>query len=158
MLGSFGTLSVAVREKEHLSLPNEGDWITEVELISGESYLSGCNIGIKICFLSLHLSLVRWLCLCPQQVWSSCSYTGYYHLIPYSNPTGKNVFLPPVFEKTFWASVWLGHFRSFVIDVMTMAMDGVMLVSLSLSTSNTPLTAGASVNFPWKLYGEEMGA
>ena len=64
----FGLLKTSTRCWDHLrrfqlqvigkyqiGLTSEDDWIMEVKLLSGEACLSGCNIVIKICPLSISI-------------------------------------------------------------------------------------------------------
>lgn len=51
----LGRFQLQVIGKYHIGLTSEDDWIMEVKLISGEACLSGCNIVIKICRLSISI-------------------------------------------------------------------------------------------------------
>ena len=50
MFRSVGCFQLQVIEKYEIDLMGEGDWILEVECISGEACLSDCNLLIKIGF------------------------------------------------------------------------------------------------------------
>lgn len=101
MFRSVGCFQLQVTEKYKIDLMGEGDWILEVECISGEACLSDCNLLIKIGF-----SPFQPRSLAVVVVWL---YDGFIFMFlngslsSHSNTARKNTFFPVILENIFWA-------------------------------------------------------